>query len=160
MKRLLCVCLLVCMLSGCREKLGSFVDGDVNFMVLFDRLSQRKAQKDWEFPLLNDQDVTLAEIEKEYQLDMTKIDECVVHRSIIPAELGEIAFFKTSETNDAVLNDAFEVYKGNLKEQWKYIKNSTEVINEAAVGRIGEYYYFILGEDHEKVVDYMQSMND
>lgn len=160
MKRLLCICLLVCMLTGCREKVGSFLDGDINFNVLFDRISQKKAQKDWELPLLNDQDVSLAVVEEEYQLDMTKIDECVVRRSIIPAELGEIAFFKTAESNDALLKEAVEVYKGSLKEQWKYIKNSVEVIEKAVDGRIGEYYYFILGEDHEKVVDYMQSIDD
>ena len=90
---------------------------------------------------------------------MINIKECEVHSSLIPAQMGEIAFFHVEEKEDSMMKQAVEKHIAQLKSKWiNLILEADAVLSEVKEGRIGEYYYVIVGSDAQKVVNYIQNI--
>lgn len=100
------------------------------------------------------------EVEALYQLDMTKIESCMVKTAAVQAQLGEIALFQVKKEHEGDVKKAIKSRKEALKKQWgAYVPEAADLLYQAKEGRIGQYYYFVLGSDSEKVVNYMQKMD-
>lgn len=159
MKRMFTLC-FICLLciSGCSHHDGSFEGGDVNMNAFFVDVNKRINDKKFNMSLLNDTPFTKSQIESEYKLDMTKVDECMVKSAVIPTQLSEIAIFKIRKDQEQYVKDAIAYRLKALEEMYgSYREEAKNIIHKAAQGRIGEYYYFVLGEDCEKVVNYMRN---
>lgn len=158
MKKVLCMVILIIALCGCHKVSGSFEKGDMDMRALMEKINQKTIRKNWEFPLMLDDTMETSRIEETYQMDMTKIEASFVSRSVVDAEMGEVAFFKCDPQYDAIIEEALQAYKQAKQTEWKYFEEAENVVMHALQGRIGQYYYFILGEDNQKVVDYIQEL--
>ena len=152
MKKLLIIGLLLCLMSGCQKNTGTFAQGDKNLSSVFADINEQIADGAFSIPLLKDTALSEREVEALYQLDMTKIESCMVKTAAVQAQLGEIALFQVKK--------AIKSRKEALKKQWgAYVPEAADLLYQAKEGRIGQYYYFVLGSDSEKVVNYMQKMD-
>lgn len=160
MKKLVMIGLLLCLVSGCRENSGTFAQGDKNLSRVFADISEQIEEGAFSIALLKDTALTDKEVEALYHLDMTKIDDCMVKTAAVQAQLGEIAIFKVEKKNEDYVKKAVDSRKEVLKKQWgSYVPEAADLLYQAKEGRIGQYYYFVLGSDSEKVVNYIQKMD-
>lgn len=154
---LLCLCLL---LSGCGNATGSFEQGDKKLDKVFDSIEDHIADQTFAMALLQDQAMDKAQVEKNYHLDMTKIDDCMVKTSLLPAQLSEVAIFKCDKQKDAMLRKGIHYRLQQLDAAWgALVPEAKQLLHDAKQGRLGAYYYFVLGSDSKKVVNYMQKMD-
>lgn len=148
---------LILLLCGCTSMKHSFEKGSIDMDQLYANIMEVSAEHHWRYAPLQDTNWTQSEIEKTYHLDMTKVEEAVVRSSVMLSDVSEIAFFKVSEDNESYVIKAIEHRRDEVKQIWEpYKGNATYIIDSAKHGRIGQYYYFILGEDSKKVVNYIQ----
>lgn len=160
MKKGLLIGILLCLLCGCRENNGTFAQGDKNLSSVFSDINEQIADGAFSIALLKDNALSDREVETLYHLDMTKIDGCMVKTAAVQAQLGEIALFKVKKENEGEVKKAIKSRKEALKKQWgAYVPEAADLLYQAKEGRIGQYYYFVLGSDSEKVVNYMQKMD-
>lgn len=149
-------CMVV--LSGCGKNQGSFQKGTMDVPSLYQEINGLTVDGKWNMGLLNDEMWNKSNIEQKYHLDMTKIKEAYVKSAVIAPQLSEIAIFKVDQEMDSLLQEGIQYRVTQLKNQWEtYIPECNAWIQDAKQGRIGQYYYFIIGEDSEKVVDYIQN---
>lgn len=156
MRKIISLVILIILLCGCHKSMGSFTNGDMDMVAFYEKLNQKTMQDEWRFPLLNEQYLEKAVVEETHHIDMTKLKDSNVVQAIVPMEMGELSFFKTDSENDRMIQEALQSYKTELKQKWQYMKGSQNIIEQALEGRIGQYYYFIIGEDNQKVVDYIR----
>ena len=78
MKKLLIIGLLLCLMSGCQKNTGTFAQGDKNLSSVFADINEQIADGAFSIPLLKDTALSEREVEALYQLDMTKIESCMV----------------------------------------------------------------------------------
>ena len=155
MKKLLIIGLLLCLMSGCQKNTG-----DKNLSSVFADINEQIADGAFSIPLLKDTALSEREVEALYQLDMTKIESCMVKTAAVQAQLGEIALFQVKKEHEGDVKKAIKSRKEALKKQWgAYVPEAADLLYQAKEGRIGQYYYFVLGSDSEKVVNYMQKMD-
>lgn len=146
-------------LCGCSHGVGKFKDGTIQLSKLTDKINQKSMDGDWQFPILQKEATSLQEVSKLYELDMMHIKECEVHMALIPAQMGEIAFFHVEEKDDAMLKKAIDCHIAQLKTKWgTLLLEADSILSSVKEGRIGEYYYVIVGSDAQKVVNYIQNM--
>ena len=161
MKKKKYILLFLCFfcLCGCSHGIGDFNDGTIQLSKLSDKINQKSMNGDWQFPILDKEALSLNEVSKLYEMDMMNIKECEVHLSLIPAQLGEIAFFHVDKKEDSMMKQTAEKRIAQLKLKWKdLLLEADSILSEAKEGRIGEYYYVIVGSDAQKVVNYIQNM--
>lgn len=159
MKKGFCLWMCLLILCGCQATHGSFADGDLDIAYVMDKINANIADGKWKMGILKDTPLSKQEIEKQYHFDMTMIEECRVQQSLIPAQLSEIAIFKAEKQADEMLAKGLLQHKEDLMKQYgAMLMDSTAILNHAMQGRIGQYYYFVLGEDAKKVVHYMQEI--
>lgn len=156
MKKKLILVILFTMLCACSTSDGSFQKGDIQYDTLFDNINKKIQREDWDIAVLNDQALTAQDVESQFHLDMTKIDSFMIKRSLLALEPGEIAIFKVSQEYDEEIENALQQHKMDIVTENTFISNIEELLEQSQMGRLGEYYYFILGHDSEKVVHYMQ----
>lgn len=159
MKKILILC-FVCLLfvSGCSHHKGSFKGGDVDMNAIFVDVNKNINDKKFSMSLLNDTPLSKSQIESDYNLDMTKVEDCMVKSAVIPTQLSEIAIFKISKEKEQLIKDAIAYRLETLNKSYgNYRDEAKSILHNAKQGRIGEYYYFVLGEDCEKVVNYMKN---
>ena len=150
MKKLLIIGLLLCLMSGCQKNTGTFAQGDKNLSSVFADINEQIADGAFSIPLLKDTALSEREVEALYQLDMTKIESCMV----------KTALFQVKKEHEGDVKKAIKSRKEALKKQWgAYVPEAADLLYQAKEGRIGQYYYFVLGSDSEKVVNYMQKMD-
>ena len=89
MKKLLIIGLLLCLMSGCQKNTGTFAQGDKNLSSVFADINEQIADGAFSIPLLKDTALSEREVEALYQLDMTKIESCMVKTAAVQAQLGE-----------------------------------------------------------------------
>ena len=71
-----------------------------------------------------------------------------------------IALFQVKKEHEGDVKKAIKSRKEALEKQWgAYVPEAADLLYQAKEGRIGQYYYFVLGSDSEKVVNYMQKMD-
>lgn len=159
MKRILFICCLcLILLSGCMTHKGSFQDGNIDMESFFVEVNKRIDDKKFHMAFLDDTPFDKGQIEKAYNLDLTKIEDCMVKSAVIPSQISEIAIFKVSKEHEQLVKDAIAYRTKELEKAWgSYNEEAKFIFYHAAQGRIGEYYYFVLGEDSEKVVNYMKN---
>lgn len=154
----ICICCMM-LLCGCGTSKGSFVEGTMNMDMLFDDLSEQINEGDWNMRPLNDIWWDKSQVEKAYHLDMTMISECYVKSSAAEAEFSEIAFFKVPKKYDADMKDAIHSRIEALEKKWgTYMMDAEAMLKSVRQGRIGKYYYMILGDDSKKVVNYIRNL--
>lgn len=152
---LCCLCFL--MISGCSQK-GTFQNGKLDMEHVFIEINKQISTKKIDMAFLNDKALSKQEVENIYKLDMTKIEDCMIKQSFIPTQVCEVALFKVDEINEQVVKDAIQHRLSVLKTTWgRYYEDIDHLQASAKQGRIGKYYYFVLGEDSEKVVNYMKN---
>lgn len=146
---------------GCQGKIGSFIDGDANLALVFDKIQKEIIDEGNSLVLWNDVPLSANEIEKLYQLDMTKVEEYFVKTAVVEAQCSEIALFKVDEEKESYVKDAISYRKDTLKNRWGItVEEASYLLDNALEGRIGAYYYFVVGSDSEKVVNYIQKMDE
>ena len=89
MKKLLIIGLLLCLMSGCQKNTGAFAQGDKNLSSVFADINEQIADGAFSIPLLKDTALSEREVEALYQLDMTKIESCMVKTAAVQAQLGD-----------------------------------------------------------------------
>lgn len=153
--------LSVFLFVGCQGKIGSFIDGDANLALVFDKIQKEIIDEGNSLVLWNDVPLSANEIEKLYQLDMTKVEEYLVKTVVVEAQCSEIAFFKVEKEKESYVKDAISYRKDTLKNRWgTTVEEASYLLDNALEGRIGAYYYFVVGSDSEKVVNYIQKMDE
>lgn len=158
-KQWLLVFFLCMVLGGCRQSLGHFKDGNIDLDQLIIDMNEKTKNQDWEFPYVNQSVKESDETAELYSMDMTNIEHSYRVSSILDAELGEITFFQADESQDERIKQGIEVRLTALKEEWgSLLLESENILSQSKQGRIGEYYYLIVGRDAQKVVNYMQSI--
>ena len=100
MKKLLIIGLLLCLMSGCQKNTGTFAQGDKNLSSVFADINEQIADGAFSIPLLKDTALSEREVETLYQLDMTKIESCMVKTAAVQAQLGEIALFQVKKEHE------------------------------------------------------------
>ena len=115
MKKLLIIGLLLCLMSGCQKNTGTFAQGDKNLSSVFADINEQIADGAFSIPLLKDTALSEREVETLYQLDMTKIESCMVRTAAVQAQLGEIALFKVKKENEGEVKKAIASRKEDLK---------------------------------------------
>lgn len=157
MKKIIGVLFLV-ILCGCSKAVGSFQEGTMDMDQLYDRISEQIVDGEWNMGMLNDAYWSKNKIEKAYDMDMTQIEDCFVKSSLIEAQFSEIAFFKVDKKYDDMIKKGIEHRLQTLHSTWgSYIEDAQEQLKKVKQGRIGKYYYMILGEDCKKVVNYIRN---
>lgn len=152
------IILLLVLLCGCSHGLGHFKDGSIDLTKLVAKINQKSVAQDWSFPILNEEGQPAKTVEKNYQLDMTQLETQACYTSVLPAELGELAFFKCEPGKDAILQQGAKTRVEALRREWgELILEANPLLNAYKEGRIGQYYYVIVGSDAQKVVNYIQS---
>ena len=153
----LCLCFILC---GCHHGIGSFDAGTLDVEQLMDRINAKSINGDWQFPIMKEEAWQVSAIQKAYALDVTKVQDAYSRSAILPAELGEITIFKATKEVDALLQQSVEKRIASLKQEWgNILYEADQVMQTVKEGRIGEYYYVIIGVDSQKVVNYIQSMD-
>lgn len=156
--RIILTLLCLILLSGCNHGIGSFEKGNLDLPALYTKINEQIGDNVIQMPLLNDRPWTKKEIEKKYHLDMTIIEDCMVKSSLIDVQTAEIALFKVPKEKDQELKQAIRYRLDSLESSLgSYHEDVKNRIHNAKQGRIGEYYYLVLGEDGEKVVNYMKN---
>lgn len=146
-------------LCGCSHGIGKFEDGTMQLSKLSERINQKSINGDWQFPVFQQTAISLNEVSKQYELDMTKVKDCEIHTALIDAQIGELAFFHIDEKDDTMMKQAVEKHITQLKTKWgNLILEADTLLSNVKEGRIGEYYYVIVGSDAQKVVNYIQNM--
>lgn len=126
---------------------------------LSEKINQKSINGDWQFPVVHQTAISLNEVSKQYAMDMTKIKDCEIHTALIDAQIGELAFFHVDEKDDTMMKQAVEKHIAQLKTKWgNLILEADTLLSNVKEGRIGEYYYVIVGSDAQKVVNYIQNM--
>lgn len=157
-KILLIFCMMGILLTGCSKNHGSFEQGTIDFESFYMGINKQIDEEQWNMPLLNDKALSDKEVESLYQIDMTKIESCIVKQSILPSQIGEVAFFKVKKEHMNVVEDGINNRLQGIQASWgTYLTDAKASIDGALQGMIGEYYYFVIGEDAKKVVNYMES---
>ena len=157
MKKIICLWLCLFVLCAC-AKSGSFEDGNMDMEKVIAEINEQIADGHWKMGLLQDEALSLQEVEKQYHMDMTQIKDCRVQQALIPAQLSEVALLAKPQA-DTMLKKAIQEHKEDLKQRYAGIlMDGNTLIDSALQGRIGQYYYFVLGEDAKKVVHYMQEI--
>ena len=157
MKKYISIIVCLLMLVGCGQEKGSFEDGTLNMEKFYMDIMNVREDAKWRFAQLQDSNWTHKEIETKYHLDMTKVDDVVVRSSIISSD-SELAIFKVTKKNEAYVKEAIEERMQDIREMYAPYKHDVEEnLQQVKQGRMGEYYYFILGEDSKKVVNYIRN---
>lgn len=159
MKKILSVLLILFLFTGCSKSQGTFTEGTKDMDRLYDDICKKINEGEWNMPALDEIWWSQARIEKAYQLDMTMVEEAYVKSSAIEAQFSEIAFFKVTKDNEATIKEAISYRLKSLNQTWgSYMLDAQEQLQNVYQGRIGQYYFMILGEDSKKVVNYIQDM--
>ena len=109
----------------------------------------------------NDLPLNANEIEEYYQLDMTKVEDYLVKTSVIEAQCSEIAIFKVDKEKESYVRNAVSYRRDTLKKNWgTIVEDVSYFMDNALEGRIGAYYYFVVGSDSEKVVNYIYKLSE
>lgn len=157
--RFVLCCMMMLMMMGCHKSIGSFQEGTIDLSSVIEQINEKSIDGDWEYPIVNQTAWDGVLIQDTYGLDMTKVQSSYVVSSIVTAQLGELAFFKTEEAYDDIVKEAGNRRISSIKETWKdTLLEGDAILDEAKMGRIGEYYYLIIGRDAQKVVNYIQSL--
>lgn len=152
----LCVILL---LVSCKAGRGHFEDGSIHLEKVINEINEKSMEADWEFPILNETPWEATQVSQQYALDMKRINSSYVVSSVLSAQLGEISFFNAKEEVDQALKEAANGRLTALQGEWNQtLYEADEILAEAKMGRIGQYYYLIVGRDAQKVVNYIQSL--
>lgn len=160
MKKWMVSVLLVCFLMGCKADVGTFAKGDKDLSSVFADINEQIDKGTFSMALLQDTPFTKKQVEEAYQLDMTKIEDCMVKQAVIQAQGSEIAFFKVDAANEALVKKGITYRIKMWKQEWgSYMSEADRLVKQAKQGRIGQYYYFVLGSDSEKMVNYIQKMD-
>lgn len=150
--------LSISLISAC-QNLTSFKKGNMNIAKLYDQIVEQGEDEAWRFPIMNQQFLAASKIEKMYDLDMTKISEAYVKSALIPSQIGEIAIFKIEPQNIQILKAAIDQRILKLHAAMdRVVLEAESIINNAKQGKIGAYYYFIVGSDSKKVVNYISTL--
>lgn len=144
-----------CMLCGCSLTHGSFEKGNIDMEYLISSIQQEIEKKQWNYGILQNESLKKDEIESLYHMPAICMDEAYVYQGIIPLQFNEIAFFKMNQKYEKELLDGIEKRKKDLKNRYSNI-DIDEILNQCQQGNIGKYYYFVLGEDAGKVVNYIK----
>lgn len=145
-------------MTGCSHGIGSFEKGDLDLNAFFTDINKQIGEETFHMPLLNDQAWSKKNVEKKYHMDMTILEDCMVKSSLVDLQTAEIAIFKAPKEKDARISKGIHYRLDILhKSSGSYNEEIKNWIHNAKQGRIGEYYYFVLGEDSEKVVNYMKN---
>lgn len=153
------ICLCFFCLCSCSKSMGHFKDGTMQLDQLMQNINQKSVKGDWDFPILNETQIPLTKVASLYELDMTQIKENKTYCSLLPAQLGEIAFFHVEESKDAMMKKAIEKRIQDMEKQWgALLMEAGTILQNHKEGRIGEYYYVIVGSDAQKVVNYIQDI--
>lgn len=159
-KKIVFFLLFILCIAGCGNNEGSFEKGTKDIPLIYQLINANIAEKEWDMALLNDAEWGKKDIEELYQIDMTRIKEAYVKSAVVASQICEIAFFKADKGMDAMLQKGISYRLSELEKQWgTYNPECKNLIKEAKQGRIGQYYYFIIGEDCKKVVNYIQNMS-
>ncbi len=94
MKKLLIIGLLLCLMSGCQKNTGTFAQGDKNLSSVFADINEQIADGAFSIPLLKDTALSEREVEALYQLDMTKIESCMVKPLLCRHSLEKLHCFR------------------------------------------------------------------
>lgn len=158
MKKILwcmCICLFLC---GCQSSFGSIEEGTLDMERFSERIEEQIEKNNWRMGLFNEEAWSKHKVEQEYHMDMTKIEDCLIKSSLIEAQFVEIAFFKSEKQYDSMIKDAIQYRLQKLSSTYaNYVQDTTKKLSQYKQGRIGKYYYFILGEDCKKVVNYIRN---
>ena len=144
-----------CILCGCSLMHGSFEKGNIDMDYLISSIQQEIEKKQWNYGILQNESLKKDEIESLYHIPAICVDEAYVYQGVIPLQFNEIAFFKINKKYEKELLDGIEKRKKDLENRYSNI-DIDDVLKQCQQGSIGEYYYFILGEDAEKVVNYIK----
>ena len=150
--------LIVCFLLGGCSTNGSFENGINDFTQIIKYVNQQIEKQEWKFGSFQENSLTTEKIKQLYALDDTIASKTVVYLSISSAQINEIAFFLIDDTMQETVKNAIIFRKQQLHEQWDtHIDGAKELIDQAKEGRIGQYYYFIIGIDAENMVNYISN---
>lgn len=150
--------LIICfLLVGCSTN-GSFEKGIKDFTPIIQYVNQQITKQEWELGLFQENSLTTEKIKQLYALDDAIASQAIVFPSISTAQISEIAFFLIDETMQEKVKNAIIFRKQQLHEQWDtHIEGAKALIDQAKEGRVGQYYYFIIGIDAENMVNYISN---
>lgn len=153
------VCLCVFCLCACSPSMGHFEDGSIELNELVRKINEKSANGEWEFPILQEKETAPNIVSTRYAIDLTQVMDGQVYEALLPAQIGEIAFFHMEEGKEALVKQAIQHRLKELKKEWgTLIYDADELINTCIEGKIGEYYYVMIGRDAQKVVNYIQDI--
>lgn len=153
------ICLCFFCLCSCSKSMGHFKDGTIQLDQLIQKINEKSIKGDWSFPILNESAVSLSQVAELYEIDMTQIKDSKTHQSLLMAQIGEIAFFHVEESKDTMIKESINKRMDDMKTQWGTLLMDAEtLLQDHKEGRIGEYYYVIVGSDAQKVVNYIQNI--
>lgn len=145
------------LLVGCSNN-GSFEKGIHDFTPIIRYVNAQIDKGEWEFGLFHENSLSIEEINQQYDISLTTEDQVVVYTSISQAQISEIAFFSMDTQSEERVKQAIAYRKKQLHDRWDtYIMHAKDVIEKAQEGRIGKYYYFIVGIDAKNMVNYISN---
>lgn len=145
------------LLVGCSTN-GSFEKGIDDFTLIIQYVNQKVEKHEWNFGLFQENSIATEKVKQLYALDDAIASQARVYLSISAAQVSEIAFFLIDDMTQDTVKDAIMFRKQQLHEQWdSHIEEAKLLIEQAEEGRIGKYYYFIVGTDAKNMVNYISN---
>ncbi len=154
MKKIIILC-FCCIMCGCVSLHGSFKNGTMDMDRFVQDFQKVKETNRWKYGVLQDTSLTKAKIEDLYHIPMVHVEKAYVYQGVIPLQCTELALFKIESKYKQELIDGIEKRKKDIEESYPNV-DINDILNQSQQGMIGQYYYFILGDDARKVVNYIR----
>ncbi len=147
------VCVLV--MSGCKDPLGSFQKGTINYQELIFEINKMSSEGAWDMELLQDESITDTTLSEQFLVRSDQLISYAVFIPVVSISPCEIAIFEGEQT---IIEQAIMKHIEKRKQSTDILSQHQMLIDQAVRFQIGNYYILIIGKDAQKIKAYMESL--
>lgn len=157
MRKFVCVlCITVMLCTGC-SSMGSMKHNNLDMEKAFKKITEGVEEEGWHIGVLNDTLVDDETLQKTYGLSKEQVLEYGIKQAIIPADVGEIAFFKVQEDQEQVVLDAITRRVEQMREEVTGLTSQEKILDAYSIGKYDSYIVFVVGLDSSSVLQFISS---
>ncbi|MEF9961813.1 MAG: DUF4358 domain-containing protein [Erysipelotrichaceae bacterium] len=160
MKKVKILLLIGCfmLVSGCSSNTRTCDDGAIDINAVFNDVNEKINDGTYHCGLFQDQSIDASQLSQLYGINASEdLLEFNVRIPMINVSSSEIAMFHVKNGKMDIVKQGVAKRIKDLEEQWKqYLPDQYEYVKNYKTWVCGDYYYMVIAEDSEKILDYMK----
>ncbi len=154
LRKLLCAASLLMAVAGCTSQLST---AEVDLSKVSESVYEKVENGEIEMGMMSE-NLDATALMDLYGLDIKDLESYDVRMALINVQANEIAMFEAKEGKLDTVKKGVEKRLENLKELWsQYLPDQYELVKNSVTYENGNYYFFIVGQDAEKILELIKA---